>query len=186
MNNIVLAVTGASGSIYAKLLMDKLKALSGQWDNIGVVFSNNARYNWKLEIGDTFDEGEYPFDFYDKNDFNAPFASGSARYNTMIICPASMGMVGRIVHGISDDLPTRAADVVMKERRQLIVCPRETPLSTLHLENLLKLSERGAIICPAVPSFYSNPASIEELAMTVVDRILDLAGFEQDIYRWGE
>lgn len=185
MNNIVLVISGASGSIYAKLLMDKLAALSDQWSNVGIVFSKNARYNWELEIGEPFKEEIYPFNFYDKNDFHAPFASGSAKYGTMIICPASMGMVGRITHGISDDLPTRAADVIMKERRRLIICPRETPFSTLHLENLLKLSQRGAIICPAIPSFYSKPGNVEELVETVVDRILDLAGLNVKSFRWG-
>jgi len=183
---LVVAVSGASGSIYAKSLFDHLIKLSDQWERVGVVFSNNAFYNWKLEIGTNFDKAQYPFDFYEKSDFNAPFASGSAKYNCMIIIPCSMGTLGRISSGISDDLVTRAADVILKERRQLILCPRETPLSTLHLENMTKLSSYGAIICPAIPSFYSNPKSVEEMVATVTDRILDLAGFDlQSVYRWG-
>lgn len=186
MKKIVLAVSGASGSIYAKGIMDRLLTMRDQWARIGVVFSENAKYNWELEIGQPFSQTDYPFDFYEKRDFNAPFASGSAKYKTMIVCPCSMGALGRIRAGISDDLITRAADVILKERRQLILCPRETPLSSLHLENMLSLSQQGAIICPAVPSFYSNPKSITELAATVTDRILDLAGFELDVYRWND
>lgn len=186
MKKIVLAVSGASGSIYAKGIMDRLASMRDQWSRVGVVFSENAKYNWELEIGQPFSQADYPFDFYEKRDFNAPFASGSAKYGTMIICPCSMGALGRIRAGVSDDLITRAADVILKERRQLILCPRETPLSSLHLENMLSLSQQGAIICPAVPSFYSNPKNITELVATVTDRILDLAGFELDMYRWND
>jgi len=183
---LVVAISGASGSVYAKSLLDKLVDLKDQWTNVGVIFSTNAFINWSIEIGDEFDEKSYPFDFYKKNDFNAPFASGSAKYDSMIVVPCSMGTLGRIAHGISDDLITRAADVILKERRKLILCPRETPLSTLHLENMLKLSGYGAIICPAIPSFYSNPKSIEEVVATVTDRMLDLSGFELgDTFRWG-
>jgi 4-hydroxy-3-polyprenylbenzoate decarboxylase len=104
----------------------------------------------------------------------------------MIICPASMGMVGRIAHGVSDDLITRAADVILKERRRLILVPRETPYSLIHINNMKLLTEAGAIICPATPSFYSRPQTIDELVMTVIDRVLTLAGFPIDTYRWNE
>ena len=124
------------------------------------------------------------FKIYNLNDYNAPFASGSARYDTMIICPCSMGTLGRIAHGISDDLIGRAADVILKERRKLILVPRETPLSLIHLSNLEILAKSGAIICPAIPSFYSKPVTISDLVNTVVFRVLDLAGFELDTYRW--
>jgi flavin prenyltransferase len=183
---IVVAIGGSSGSIYAKMLLDKLAELHNQVEAVGVVMSDNARYNWQLEIGD---EGwkNYPnFNFYGKSDFMAPFASGSARYDTMIVCPCSMGLLARIAMGISNDLTTRAADVILKERRRLIIVPRETPLSILHINNMKTLTEAGAIICPATPSFYSRPKTVEEVVATVVHRVLDLAGLEFDTYRWGE
>ncbi|MFN0013457.1 MAG: UbiX family flavin prenyltransferase [Saprospiraceae bacterium] len=182
---IVVAVAGSSGAVYAKVLFDKLAALRQQWDAVGVVLSDNARINWELEIGPAnFDA--YPFDFYEKNDFHAPFASGSARYETMIVCPCSMGLLARIASGVSNDLVTRAADVVLKERRRLILLPRDTPLSLIHIRNMLTVTEAGGIVCPASPSFYSRPATVEAVAATVVDRVLDLAGFVVESYRWGD
>lgn len=147
--------------------------------------SDNAVVNWEIEIG-AFNRNEWPFDFYNKNDFNAPFASGSAKYESMIICPCSMGLLGRIANGISDDLTSRAADVMLKERRKLIIVPRETPYNLVHLRNMTMLTEAGAIICPATPSFYSKPQTLEQIVDTVVDRILDLAGIENQTYRWGD
>jgi 4-hydroxy-3-polyprenylbenzoate decarboxylase len=116
----------------------------------------------------------------------APFASGSAKYNTLIICPCSMGTLARIATGISNDLITRAADVILKERRKLILVTRDTPLSLIHINNMKTVTEAGAIICPATPSFYSKPQTIEEVAATVIDRVIDLAGLEQVSYRWGK
>ena len=107
-------------------------------------------------------------------------------YDTMIICPASMGTVGRIANGTSDDLIARAADVILKERRRLIIVPRETPYNLIHIKNMKTLTLAGAIICPATPSFYSKPQTIDDLVMTVVDRIIDLAGFDNDTFRWME
>lgn len=185
MKKIVVAITGSSGSIYAKVLLDKLAALRPQWAAVGVVLSDNAVLNWELEIGPVNLEA-YPFDFYEKNDFYAPFASGSAQYDTMIVCPCSMGTLARIATGVSNDLVTRAADVVLKERRRLIVVPRDTPLSLIHLNNMKTVTEAGGIICPASPSFYSRPQTLEDVAATVVDRVLDLAGFDLKSYRWGE
>ncbi len=184
MRKIVIAVGGSSGSIYAKVLFDRLLQLKEQWSAVGIVMSDNAKFNWNYELGSD-DYQDYPFDFYEKNNFAAPFASGSARYETMIVCPCSMGLMGRIAAGISDDLVTRAADVVLKERRRLILVPRDTPLSLIHLRNMVTISEAGGIICPAIPSFYSKPKDFEELAATVVDRVLDLAGFDLQSYRWG-
>ena len=120
-----------------------------------------------------------------QQDFHAPFASGSGRFNTMIICPCSMGTLGRIATGISNDLITRAADVVLKERRKLICVVRETPYNLIHIKNMEAVTLAGGIICPATPSFYSIPANLEEMAATVVDRIIDLAGITQQTYRWG-
>ncbi len=185
MHKIVVAIGGSSGSIYAKVLLDRLHQLQDQIEAVGIVMSKNAQYNWELELGNrNFDQ--YPFDFYDKQDFMAPFASGSARYGTMIVCPCSMGLLGRIAMGLSNDLPTRAADVILKERRKLILVPRDTPFSLIHINNMKTVTEAGGIICPAIPSFYSNPKNFEELAATVVDRVLDLAGLDLDTYRWGE
>ena len=185
MHKLIIAVTGSSGSIYAKVLLDKLVLLRDQWAAVGVVLSDNARLNWELEIGPV-DFASYPFDFYQKNDFFAPFASGSARYETMIVCPCSMGTLARIATGLSNDLVTRAADVVLKERRRLILVTRDTPLSLIHINNMKTVTEAGGIICPASPSFYSRPETLEQVAATVVDRVLDLAGLEQISYRWGE
>ena len=116
----------------------------------------------------------------------APFASGSANYKTMIVCPCSMGTMGRIASGISNDLTTRAADVILKERRKLIVVARETPLNLIHINNMKLITEAGGIICPATPSFYSNPKTFEELASTVIDRVLTLANLEHNYYSWNE
>lgn len=182
---IIVAITGASGSIYAKLLLDKLSALKDQISKVGVVMSTNAKIVWEHELGNQSYK-DYSFDFYDKMDFNAPFASGSAKYNVMIIAPCSMGTLGRIANGISNDLITRAADVVLKERRKLILLARDTPLNLIHLRNMTTITEAGGIICPAIPSFYSNPKNIEELALTVVDRLIDLTGLESSTYRWSE
>ncbi|RZK42605.1 MAG: UbiX family flavin prenyltransferase [Pedobacter sp.] len=182
---IIVAVTGASGSIYAKLLLDSLVKLEDQIEKVGVVMSDNAKDVWKFELSNE-DYNNYPFTFYSKMDFNAPFASGSAKYDTMIIVPCSMGTLGRIATGISNDLITRAADVILKERRKLIAVVRDTPFNLIHINNMKTVTEAGGIICPANPSFYSLPKSIEEVAQTVVSRIIDLAGLEYDSYRWNE
>jgi len=184
MHRIVIAVTGASGSIYAKVLFDRLIQLQEQWGAVGVVMSDNAKMVWEYELGNR-DFEQYPFSFYAKNDFMAPFASGSGQYQTMIVAPCSMGTLGRIAAGISDDLVTRAADVVLKERRKLILMVRDTPYNLIHIRNMETVTLAGGIICPATPSFYSKPRNFEELAATVVDRALDLAGLDVKTYRWG-
>ena len=119
-------------------------------------------------------------------DFMAPFASGSAKYEVMLVCPCSMGLLGRIAAGISTDLTTRAADVILKERRKLIVVTREMPLSLIHIRNMETVTLAGGIICPATPSFYGKPSTIEEVAGTVIDRVLDLSGLDWHSFRWGE
>lgn len=184
-HRVVVAVTGASGAIYAKVLLQKLGQLKDQVDAVGLVMSDNARDVWKFELGDSSYEN-LPFKLYDKSDFFAPFASGSARYNIMIVCPCSMGTLARIASGISNDLTTRAADVVLKERRKLVLVTRDTPLSLIHINNMRTVTEAGGIICPASPSFYSRPQTFEELASTVTDRVLDLCGFQLDSFRWSE
>ncbi|MEI7661717.1 MAG: UbiX family flavin prenyltransferase [Bacteroidota bacterium] len=186
---LIIGITGASGSIYGKLLLKRIQGLQEQLKSCGVVFSENATAVWKYELNEEPGTVCHPdatgMKFYSPGDFFAPMASGSAGYDTMIICPCTMGTLGRIASGVSSDLITRAADVMLKERKKLILVPREAPFSLVHLSNMKFLTEAGAIICPASPSFYSKPATIEELAMTVVDRILTLAGFELDTYEWG-
>jgi 4-hydroxy-3-polyprenylbenzoate decarboxylase len=184
-NKIVIAVTGASGSIYAKVLLDKLKDLQAQFAEISIVMSDNARTVWEHELGNSGYK-DYVFKTYGKMDFNAPFASGSAKYNCMVICPCSMGTLARIAAGISNDLITRSADVMLKERRKLILMTRDTPLSLIHINNMKTVTEAGGIICPATPSFYSKPKTIEAVASTVIDRIIDLIGVESESFRWGE
>ena len=152
---------------------------------VAVILTENAEEIMLYETGAGYTPSGNE-KLWSNNDFNAPFASGSSTYDTMIICPASMGMVGRIAHGVSDDLITRAADVMLKERRRLILVPRETPYSLIHITNMKLLTETGAVICPATPSFYSRPQTIDDLVMTVIDRVLTLAGFTIDTYRWNE
>jgi 4-hydroxy-3-polyprenylbenzoate decarboxylase len=183
---IVVAVSGASGSIYAKVLLDKLAKLNDQAADVALVLSDNAKEVWKYEMDQDESFTSYPFAIYGKYDFSAPFASGSAKYDTLIVCPCSMGTLGRIASGTSDDLVSRAADVILKERRKLILVLRDTPLSLIHISNMKTVTEAGGIICPASPSFYSRPQTFEALAATVVDRVLDLAGIRIDTFRWGE
>ena len=181
--NIILAVTGASGSMYAAKLLEKLQTLKSPPASIAVVFSDNAKAIWEYETGKKY-KTKAPAKEYDNKDFFVPFASGSSDYDTMIICPASMGILGRIANGTSDDLIARAADVMLKERRKLILVPRETPFNLIHIRNMETLTLAGAIICPASPSFYSRPKTIDDLVMTVVERIISLAGFDAKTYRW--
>ena len=181
---IVIAVTGASGSVYADLLLRKLEQLSSQWDELSLVMTANAREVWKIEL-DNENYAQYKLKNYTQQDFNAPFASGSGQYDIMIIIPCSMGTLGRIASGISNDLISRAADVILKERRKLICVVRDTPYNLIHIRNMETITLAGGIICPATPSFYSRPTTIEEVAATVVDRVIDLAGLQNESYRWG-
>ena len=185
MHKIVVAITGASGSIYSKVLLDKLFAMNSQWEEVSVILTPNAKEVWKTEL-DNEAFNNYPAKFYGQQDFNAPFASGSGQYDIMIIVPCSMGTLGRIATGISNDLVSRAADVVLKERRKLICVVRDTPYNLIHIRNMETVTLAGGIICPATPSFYSKPTTIEEVAATVVDRIIDLAGLKINTYRWGK
>ena len=184
-NKIVIAVTGASGSIYAKLLLDRLVSAEIPASNIALIFSKNAEDVWKYEL-EGHDFSSYPFEIMDRSDFFKGPASGSAGYRTMIICPASMGTLGRIAAGISDDLITRAADVILKERGTLILVPRETPYNLIHLRNLTALAEAGAVIVPASPSFYSKPTTIADAANTVIDKVLSIAKLDKPGFVWGQ
>lgn len=182
---IALAVTGASGSIYAHLLMEKLEGLGEQIKKLDLVFSSNADTVWQEEIP------HIPFHFpawtiWDRNNYYAPFASGSAQYDALIICPCSMGTVARIANGISDSLITRAADVMLKERKKLICVVRETPYNLIHLDNMKTVLQAGGIILPASPSFYHQPQSLEEAVMSVVERIVQQLELVQNSFKWGE
>jgi 4-hydroxy-3-polyprenylbenzoate decarboxylase len=182
---IAVAISGASGAIYAKVLLDSLKQLSTSISAVDLIWSDNAKMVWEHELGNRSFE-QYPFKVWHRHDFMAPFASGSSSYSALLICPCSMGTLGRIAAGSSDDLVTRAADVMLKERRKLICVVRETPYNLIHLKNMTTLTEAGAIICPASPSFYSLPATMEEIAATVIQRVISLLGLEADAYRWQE
>jgi 4-hydroxy-3-polyprenylbenzoate decarboxylase len=185
MRKTVIAITGASGSVYAANLLDKLVTAKEQWAELSVVMTDNAREVWKMEL-ENESWKNYPLKFYSTTDFSAPFASGSGQYDTMIIIPCSMGTLGRIAAGISNDLITRAADVILKERRKLICVVRDTPYNLIHIRNMETVTLAVGIICPATPSFYSKPKTIEQVAATVVDRVLDLAGFDIKTFRWGK
>jgi 4-hydroxy-3-polyprenylbenzoate decarboxylase len=146
--------------------------------------TTNAKEVWNTELeNDSWKN--LPVKQFTTTDFSAPFASGSGQYDTMIIIPCSMGTLGRIATGVSSDLITRAADVVLKERRKLICVVRDTPYNLIHIRNMETVTLAGGIICPATPSFYSKPKTIEAVASTVTDRVLDLAGFSIKTYRWG-
>jgi 4-hydroxy-3-polyprenylbenzoate decarboxylase len=185
MQKIVVAVTGASGSIYAKVLLEKLSKLNNQISELSLLMTTNAKSVWATEL-ENEDYLNYNVKQYTQQDFDAPFASGSGQYQTMIIIPCSMGTLGRIAQGISNDLITRAADVILKERRKLICVARETPYNLIHIKNMETITLAGGIICPATPSFYSKPKTIEEVAATVVDRVIDLAGLQLETYIWGK
>lgn len=162
MNKIVVVVTGASGAVYAQVLIDKLLKMNEQWQQLAVVMTENAKTVWKTEL-DNEDYSKLPVIFYNQNDFNAPFASGSGQFNTMIIVPCSMGTLGRIATGVSNDLITRAADVVLKERRKLICVVRETPYNLIHIKNMETVTLAGGIICPAHHRFTVNHLQLKML-----------------------
>lgn len=178
---VIVAVTGASGAIYARLLV---RCLLDREDvaEVGLIYSDNGRAVAGFE-GQAVAADDPRLTLFDNGDMFSSPASGSARWDAMVVVPCSMGAVGRMAHGVSSDLISRAADVMLKERRRLVVVPRETPLNTIHLRNMTALSECGAVILPASPSFYSGPDTVEGLCMTVVERILSLLGLDGG-YEW--
>lgn len=180
---VVVAITGASGAVYARSLLNKLSLLSDQIDICNVVFSDYGRQVWKHELPEDNIEN-IPFRAYDNSDFFVPFASGSAGFDTMLICPCTMGTMGKIASGFANDLISRSADVILKERKKLILVIREMPYNLIHINNMKSITEAGGIICPASPSFYSLPASMEQLTETVTNRVLGLAGFETGSFSW--
>jgi flavin prenyltransferase len=184
MNKFAVAITGASGSIYAKLLLQKLEQLKEQITELALVMTDNAKQVWQTELSNS-DYNSFLARYFSTKDFTAPFASGSARYDGMIIIPCSMGTLGRIASGISNDLITRGADVMLKERKKLVLVVRDTPYNLVHIRNMETVTLAGGIICPASPSFYSKPQTIEQAAATVVDRVIDLIGLDSKSFRWG-
>ncbi|WP_071135130.1 UbiX family flavin prenyltransferase [Millionella massiliensis] len=196
---IAVGITGASGAIYAERLLWRLVASreAGRIEALAVVFTKNGRDVARFERPEFLSwlekqvaDGRVAE--YADDDFFTPLASGSAGYDALAVVPCSMGMAGRIAGGVSDDLIARMADVMLKENsplhpRQLILCPRETPLSLIHLRNLTALREAGAVVLPAVPSFYTRPTTIEEAVDTVVLRLLSVLGLLPDDFRgWQE
>ena len=181
--NIVVAITAASGAIYARQLLEALVA-SGEVERVAVIYSTNARAVVAHE-GEKMPESP-KIEEYDNDNLFASPASGSARWDAMVVVPSSVGTIGRVASGVSQTLIERAADVMLKERRRLIFVVRETPYSLIHLRNMTTLTEAGAVILPATPSFYSLPKSIEEVCQTVTERIVSMLGIESERYEWGE
>jgi flavin prenyltransferase len=180
---LVVAVSGASGAPYAKRLLDFL-AEKGRDHGVSadLVFTQTGKQVWRQEIGA---EPRYPFKTWKNQDFTAPFASGSALYDGMVIVPCSAGALARIAYGISVDLVGRAADVMLKERKKLLLVLRETPISLVHARAITQVLEAGALVMPASPSFYSGPRTLEELVDTVVARVLDRIGLPNELMkRW--
>jgi len=178
---LVVAMTGASGAIYTQRLLDNLDAGKHQ---IHFISTKHAREVAQIELP----RGELKIDArvvqYGENDsMFVPFVSGSAKFDAMVVIPASMGTIGRIANGVSDSTTARAADVFLKERRNLILVPRESPYNLIHLRNMVTVTEAGATIIPASPSFYGKPKTITELVDTIVARVLDHLGIEHTLVR---
>ncbi len=179
---LVIVGTGASGAIYLQRMLDKIDARENE---VHLILSTFAKQVIHEELG----ELRVPEGVHQHGDktMNVPFVSGSSRFDAMVICPCSMGTLARIAAGTSDSTILRAADVFLKERRKLILVPRETPWSLIHARNVCTLLEAGATVMPASPGFYSRPQTIEQIADTVVDRILDQLGLPvSDTFRWAE
>lgn len=185
MLKLVVAIGGASGAPYARRLLDVLAQQPRDVVEPHVIFSMAARQVWAQEVGTP--PRELPFPIWDPRDFSAPFASGSAGFGAMVVIPCSMAGLARIAHGTSEDLIGRAADVMLKERRRLVLVARETPLSLVHLENMTQVTRAGAVVLPATPSFYGRPQTVEAVLDTVVGRVLDHLGLPIRLGpRWGE
>ncbi|MGE9516786.1 MAG: UbiX family flavin prenyltransferase [Solitalea-like symbiont of Acarus siro] len=188
MKKIVVAITGASGVIYAKLLLNQLLSIREQIESIGIILSENAKIVLKQEninIDDILKDTKVKL--YANNDYYAPFASGSSKNWHMAIVPSTMGTLAKIAAGISTDLITRAADVMLKEKRRLILVPREMPFNLIQLRNMVSITESGGIISVACPSFYNtNNKTIDDLALTVSTKVIDLLGLDIKHYRWQE
>lgn len=182
---IVIGITGASGSIYPQRMVEKLIALPDAISEIAIIYSDTGREVWKYELGDNFPKSELVREF-SNNSFFAPPASGSAGYDAMVVIPCTAGTMGRIANGTSNDLIARSADVMLKERKPMVLVLRESPYSLIHIENMRTITIAGGIIFPASPSFYSKPNNMIELVDTVVDRVLGTIGLENKGFKWGE
>ena len=182
---LVVGISGASGAPYAKRFLHLLRTSRFERPlDVAVVLSRTAEEVWRHECGGSPRDCGYPI--YEGRDYAAPFASGSSAPDAMAVVPASMSCVARIAHGISDDLLTRAADVMLKERRRLVLVPRETPVSAIHLENMLAVTRAGAVVLPASPSFYGHPRSVDDVIDTVLARLFDHLGLPNALQkRWG-
>ena len=198
MQRIVVGITGASGSIYGLRLVEELLRAEKE---VSLLLSSAGRQvlayetglqldshseNCAAQVREYFSAGEN-LKYYGIDDFFAPVASGSNAPDAVLICPCSMGTLGRIAAGLSDSLLERAADVALKEKKTLLLVPRETPFNQIHLENLLRVSKAGGQILPAMPAFYQKPQSVEEMVDFVVGKVLDHLGIEHKLFkRWGE
>jgi 4-hydroxy-3-polyprenylbenzoate decarboxylase len=184
--HIVVGITGASGSIYAKCLIEQLCELK-QKNNliIDLIFSETGK---KVFLHENKEElnNDLPIRIFDNDNFFAPFASGSSTADALIIIPCSMGTLGRIAHGTSENLICRTADVVLKEKKKLLLLIRETPLNLIHIKNMELICLAGGTIFPASPSFYLNPETIEDVINSVIFRIIDHLEIDQEIKRWGK
>lgn len=180
---IIVAITAASGAIYARQLLEKL-ATSEEVERVAVIYSSNARAVVAHE-GERMPQSS-KFEEYDNDNMFASPASGSARWDAMVVVPSSVGTVGRVASGVSQTLIERAADVMLKERRRLIFVVRETPYSLIHLRNMTALTEAGAVILPATPSFYSLPQDIEAVCQSVTERVTAMLGLSGERYEWGK
>ncbi len=198
MKQIVVAITGASGSVYGVRLVEEL--LKAQC-RVSLLLTRSGldvlRYETGLAWNGTVSErlaqmrdyfgADSRLEHYGEDDLFAPVASGSSAPDAVVVCPCSMGTAGRIAAGLGSNLVERVADVALKERRELILVPRETPFNQIHLENLLRLSQAGAHILPAMPAFYHRPQTIDELVDFVVGKVLDAVGVEHQLFtRWGQ
>ena len=182
---IIVAITGASGSIYAKNLLEKLANHSDEVAEIALIVSDTGEQVWQYELDSKIPQSRL-IKRYDNSSFFAPTASGSAGYNAMIVIPCTAGTLGRIANGTSNDLIARSADVMLKERKPLVLVLRESPYNLIHIENMRKLTLAGGVVFPASPSFYSKPSSINALVDTVTDRVLAMVGLNVNGYKWGE
>ena len=183
-NKIIVAITGASGSVYAKQLLERILILDKQCE-IAIIFSEEGKKVWNFELNEEIINNEQ-ISIFKATDFFAPVASGSSNFDTMIVIPCSMGTLGRIAGGTSDNLIIRAADVILKEKRKLILVPREMPYNLIHIRNMETLLLAGAHLVPASPSFYSHPETLYDVIKTVTDKVLALAGYNDDNFEWGK
>jgi 4-hydroxy-3-polyprenylbenzoate decarboxylase len=186
---LVVAVTGASGAIYARRTLELLAKQVAAGDSLTVdwVSSSTAAQVWASELGEPLPSSIAALRRWDRHDFRAPFASGSNAPDAVIVMPCSMSTLARVAHGGGDDLIARACEVALKERRRLILVVRETPLSLVHLRNMVAATEAGAVVLPAVPSFYAGIQTLEQAIDSVVARALDHAGVRLELLpRWGE